>query len=89
MFIRMPVMDDFLEVTLNIYVGNQMIQSQRLNGPDQLLAMQFLQFRQQAAQQKEPYKLEMIRYEPMYDQFEDKIVNKEYKMTYWNKQEIW
>lgn len=89
MFIRMPVMDDFLEVVLNIYVGNQMVQSQRLNGPDQLLAMQFLQFCQQAAQQNEPYKLEMIRYEPMYDQFEDKIVNKEYKMTYWNKQEIW
>lgn len=89
MFIRMPVMDDFLEVTLNIYVGNQMVQSQRLNGPDQLLAMQFLPFCQQIAQQKEPYKVEMIRYEPMYDQFEDKIVNKEYKMTYWNKQEIW
>ena len=89
MFIRMPVMDDFLEVTLNIYVGNQMVQSQRLNGPDQLLAMQFLQFCQQASQQKEPYKLEMIRYEPMYDQFEGKTVNKEYKMTYWNKQEIW
>ena len=89
MFIHMPEMDDFLEVTLNIYVGNQMIQSQRLNGPDQLLAMQFLQFCQQAAQKKEPYKLEMIRYEPMYDQFEDKIINKEYKMTYWNKQETW
>lgn len=89
MFIRMPVMDDFLEVTLNIYVGNQVVQSQGLSGPDQMLAMQFLQFCQQAAQQKEPYKLEMIRYEPMYDQFEDKIVKKEYKMTYWNKQETW
>lgn len=89
MFIRMPVRDDFLEVILNIYVGNQVVQSQRLNGPDQMLAMHFLQLCQQAAEQKEPYKVEMIRYEPMYDQFEGKTVNKEYKMTYWNKQETW
>ena len=31
----------------------------------------------------------MIRYEPMYDQLEGKIVKKEYKITYWNKQETW
>lgn len=31
----------------------------------------------------------MTRYEPMYDQFEDRIVNKEYTMTFWNKQETW
>lgn len=89
MFIRMTGMDDFLEVKLNIYVGNQLVQSERLSGPDQLLAMQFLQICQQAAQQKEPYKIEMVRTEPTYDQFENKIVNQEYKMTYWNKQETW
>ena len=89
MFIRMTGMDDFLEVELNIYVGNQVMQSQRLSGPDQMLAMQFLQLCQQAAQQREPYKVEMKRYEPTYDQFEGKVVNKEYKMTYWNKQETW
>ena len=81
MFIRMPVMDDFLEVTLNIYVGNQMVQSQRLNGPDQMLAMHFLQLCQQAAEQKEPYKVEMIRYEPMYDQFEDDILEQTRNMV--------
>lgn len=89
MFIRMTGMDDFLEVKLNIYVGNQIVQSQRLSGPDQMLAMQFLQLCQQAAQQSEPYKIKMVRTEPTYDQFEDKIVNQEYKMTYWNKQETW
>lgn len=89
MFIHMPEMDDFLEVTLNIYVGNQLVQSQRLSAPDQFVAIQFLQLCQQTAQQKDPYKVEMIRYEPMYDQFEGKIVKKEYKMTYWNKQETW
>ena len=89
MFIRMTGMDDFLEVKLNIYVGNQIVQSQRLSGPDQMLAMQFLQLCQQAAQQSEPYKIEMVRTELTYDQFEGKIVNQEYKMTYWNKQETW
>lgn len=89
MFIRMTGMDDFLEVELNIYVGNQIVQSQRLSGPDQMLAMQFLQLCQQAAQQSEPYKIEMVRTEPTYNQFEDKIVNQKYKMTYWNKQETW
>lgn len=89
MFIRMTGMDDFLDVELRIYVGNQVVQSQRLSGPDQMLAMQFLQLCQQAAQQREPYKVEMVRYEPMYDQFEDKTINREYKMTYWNKQETW
>ena len=87
MFIHMPEMDDFLEVTLNIYVGNQLVQSQRLSAPDQFVAIQFLQLCQKTAQQKD--KVEMIRYEPMYDQFEGKIIKKEYKMTYWNKQEIW
>lgn len=82
-------MFDFLEVELRISVGNQVVQSQRLSGPDQMLAMQFLQICQQAAQQREPYKVEMIRYEPTYDQFEGKIVDREYKMTYWNKQETW
>lgn len=89
MFIRMTGMDDFLEVELNIYVGNQIVQSQRLSGPDQMLAMQFLQLCQQAAQQSDPYKIEMVRTEPTYNQFEDKIVNQKYKMTYWNKQETW
>lgn len=89
MFIRMPGMDDFLEVELNIYVGNQIMQSQRVSGPDQMLAMQFLQLCQQAAQQSDPYKIEMVRTEPTYNQFEDKIVNQKYKMTYWNKQETW
>lgn len=89
MFIRMTGMDDFLEVELKIYVGNQIVQAQRLSGPDQMLAMQFLQLCQQAAQQSEPYKIEMVRYEPTYNQFEDNIVNQEYKMTYWNKQETW
>lgn len=89
MFIRMTGMDDFLEVELNIYVGNQIVQSQRLSGPDQMLAMQFLQLCQQAAQQSDPYKIEMVRTEPTYDQFEDRIVNQKYTMTYWNKQETW
>lgn len=89
MFIHMPEMDDFLDVTLNIYVGNQLVQSQRLSAPDQFVAIQFLQLCQQTAQQKDSYKVEMIRYEPMYDQFEGKIIKKEYKMTYWNKQETW
>ena len=89
MFIHMPEMDDFLDVTLNIYVGNQLVQSQRLSAPDQIIAIQFLKLCQQTAYQKDPYKVEMIRYEPMYDQFEGKIVKKEYKMTYWNKQETW
>lgn len=89
MFIRMTGMDDFLEVELNIYVGNQIVQSQRLSGPDQMLAMQFLQLCQQAAQQSDPYKIEMVRTGPTYNQFEDKIVNQKYKMTYWNKQETW
>lgn len=89
MFIRMTGMDDFLEVELNIYVGNQIVQSQRLSGPDQMLAMYFLQLCQQAAQQSDPYKIEMVRTEPTYDQFEDRIVNQKYTMTYWNKQETW
>lgn len=89
MFFHTTGIDDFYDVQIKVYVGTQLIQHHQLSAPDQMLAIQFLQLCQQAAQQSEPYKVEMIRYEPMYDQFEDKIVNKEYKMTYWNKQEIW
>ena len=89
MFFNVDGIGDFYDVQIKVYVGTQLLQHQSLSAPDQVIAMHFLQLCEQAAQQKGPYKVEMIRYEPMYDQFEDKIVNKEYKMTYWNKQEIW
>lgn len=89
MFFNINGIDDFYDVQIKIYVGTQLLQHHQLSAPYQMLAIQFLQLCQQAAQQKEPYKVEMIRYEPIYDQFEGKTVNKEYKMTYWNKQETW
>ena len=89
MFFNIDGIGDFYDVQIKVYVGTQLLQHRSLSAPDQMLAMHFLQLCQQAAQQKDPYKVEMIRYEPTYDQFEDKTVNKEYKMTYWNKQETW
>lgn len=89
MFVDVDGIGDFYDVQIKVYLGTQLLQHQSLSAPGQMLAIHFLQLCQQAAQQKDPYKVEMIRYEPTYDQFEDKTVNKEYKMTYWNKQEIW
>lgn len=85
MFINMNVMT----VQLGIYVGNQLVQSQQMTMPDQMLAAQFMQLCKQVANDQQPIHVVMRRWEDVWNQFDGQVEQREYKLEYWNKQEVW
>lgn len=80
---------NMLDCQLDIYIGNQLVQSQQITMPDQMLAAQFMQICQQVASDTRPIHVVMRRWEDWYDQYEGNIKRHEYKLEYWNKQEVW
>ena len=80
---------NMLDCQLDIYIGNQLVQSQQITMPDQMLAAQFTQVCKQAANDTRPIHVVMRRLEDGYDQYEGNIKRHEYKLEYWNKQEVW
>lgn len=80
---------NMLDCELDIYIGNQLVQSQQMTAPDQMLAAQFMQMCQQVASDQRPIHVVMRRWEDGYDQYEGKVKRHEYKLEYWNKQEVW
>ena len=80
---------NMLDCQLDIYIGNQLMQSQQITMPDQMLATQFMQICQQVASDTRPIHVVMRRWEDGYDQYEGNIKRHEYKLEYWNKQEVW
>lgn len=81
--------DNMFDCQLDIYIGNQLVQSQQITMPDQMLATQFMQICQQVASDTRPIHVVMRRWEDWYDQYEGNIKRHEYKLEYWNKQEVW
>lgn len=81
--------DNMFDCQLDIYIGNQLVQSQQITMPDQMLAAQFMQICQQVASDTRPIHVVMRRWEDWYDQYEGNIKRHEYKLEYWNKQEVW
>ena len=80
---------NMLDCQLDIYIGNQLVQSQQMTMPDQMLAVRFMQICQQVANDARPIHVVMRRWEDVYDQYEGKTKRHEYKLEYWNKQEVW
>ena len=78
-----------LDCQLDIYIGNQLVQSQQIAMPDQMLAAQFIQICKQVANDPQPIHVVMRRWEDEYDKYENKTKRHEYKLEYWNKQEVW
>lgn len=76
-------------VWVDIYVGNQLVQQQQMTMPDQMLAAQFMQMCKQVANDPQPIHVVMRRWEDGYDKYEGKVKRHEYKLEYWNKQEVW
>lgn len=76
-------------VHLDIYIGNQLVQSQQITMPDQMLAAQFMQVCKQAASDPQPIHVVMRRWEDEWNQVDGKMEQREYKLEYWNKQEVW
>ena len=78
-----------LDCQLDIYIGNQLVQSEQITMPDQILISQFMQVCKQVANDPQPIHVVMRRWEDWYDQYENKTQRHEYKLEYWNKQEVW
>ena len=81
--------DNMFDCQLDIYIGNQLVQSQQITMSDQMLADFFMQRCQQVASDTRPIHVVMRRWENWYDQYEGNIKRHEYKLEYWNKQEVW
>lgn len=80
---------NMLDCQLDIYIGNQLVQSQQITMPYQMLIAQFLQVCKQVANDLQPIHVVMRRWEDEYNQYEGKTKRHEYKLEYWNKQEVW
>lgn len=80
---------NMLDCQLDIYIGNQLMQSQQITMSGQMLADFFMQICQQVASDTRPIHVVMRRWEDGYDQYEGNIKRHEYKLEYWNKQEVW
>jgi hypothetical protein len=76
-------------VWLDIYIGNQLVQQQQMTMPDQMLAAQFMQMCKQVANDPQPIHVVMRRYDDVWNQAEGKMEQRECKLEYWNKQEVW
>lgn len=80
---------NMLDCQLDIYIGNQLVQSQQITMPDQMLSAQFTQVCKQVVNDTRPIHVVMRRWEDGYDQYENETQRYEYKLEYWNKQEVW
>ena len=76
-------------IQLDIYIGNQLVQSSQMTMPDQMLAAQFMQVCKQVANDPQPIHVVMRRWEDEWNQVDGKMEQREYKLEYWNKQEVW
>lgn len=59
-----------LTVTLEQYIGNALVNSQQISAPPEILQAQFMQLVQQVANQSQPMKIRMVRYEDVWSQFD-------------------
>ena len=57
-----------LTVTIEQYIGNALAHSQQLSAPPEILQAQFMQLVQQVANQNQPMKIRMVRWEDVWSQ---------------------
>ena len=60
-----------LTVVLEQYIGNALVHSQQLSAPPEILQAQFMQLVQQIANKSQPMKIRMVRYENVWNQFDN------------------
>lgn len=60
------------QAIIEIYLGNQCIQKQSLNAPEDILKAQFMGLMQQIVNENRPMKCKMILYDVIWDNIEKK-----------------
>lgn len=69
MFINLGLSEP-IEILLEQYIGNACISRQQLSAPPEILQGQFMQLVQQVANQSQPMKIRMVRWEDVWSQFD-------------------
>ena len=78
---------DIIEATLEIYIGNQLVQSEQLQAPEMILKNQFINVVQQLSQQNgQPMSCKLIVKDYIYDQFEKESLVVDNSVEYANYQ---
>lgn len=75
--------DDLYDVIFEITEGNN-IRKQQMQAPRIIIEQQFLQFMQQAANVQIPVKIKLSRTEQIYNNFDQKFIDKENSITFMN-----
>ena len=69
----------FIPTIIELYIGNQLVQSQTITYPDEFVKSEFINIVNQIIHQNQPMKVIFIRYVDIYDRFENK--HKQLKTT--------
>lgn len=73
-----------IAVTLEQYIGNALVHSQKLSAPPKFLQAQFMQLVQQVASQSQPMKIRMVRLEDIWDNFDNEWKRLEFDIMFQN-----
>lgn len=73
-----------MEVLLEQYIGNACVSRQKLSAPPEILQAQFMQLVQQVASQSQPMKIRMVRWENIWNQFDNEWKKLEYSVEFQN-----
>lgn len=73
-----------MEVLLEQYIGNACVSRQQLSAPPEFLQAQFLQLIQQVARQSQPMKIRMVRYENIWNEFDNEWKRLEWSVEFKN-----
>ena len=71
-------------VVLEQYIGNALVQSQQLSAPPEILQAQFMQLVQQVMSQSQPMKIRMVRWEDVWNKFDNEWKKLELDMVFQN-----
>ena len=73
-----------MEVLLEQYIGNTCVSRQQLSAPLEILQAQFMQLVQQVASQSQPMKIRVVRYEDIWDEFDNEWKKLELNVMFQN-----
>lgn len=73
-----------MKVLLEQYIGNALVNSQQLSAPPEVLQVQFIQLVQQVASQSQPMKIRMVRYEDIWNEFDNEWKRSEWSVEFKN-----
>lgn len=73
-----------MDVLLEQYIGNACVSRQRLSAPPEILQAQFMQLAKQVANQSQPMKIRMVRWEDVWSQIDQEWKRLELDVVFQN-----